>query len=355
MIPAARDEAVPGGTYGSCVVTIEKEVYVFGGQIHNGPDTNLMWKLITSQQQLYAWTTIKTGTMQNTPSPRAYHSGWEFSGKLWTFGGNGCPLEGYLNDNGEWNDGPNNQVLCFDPSSQKWTNPKCNGTAPCPRLGHASTIVGDHVWMFGGTNFDFYLNDLYQFDLISLTWTEIQTSLAKPVQRQFCSLNAVSEHQIVLHGGLSESSGSDKKQNDTWVFDLQSLSWKQHAANKKFTWCNHTGNTSLDRSVIVIGGLNKCCSDDNDDNVNDYDDYDYSNDDDDDDYADDDDDDDDDGDDYDDDCRNDTCDCAQAVTIIRLEPKSLQQFAIWTISQNQSELPWESCLPKSLIARFLLS
>ena len=105
----------------------------------------------------------------------------------------------------------------------------------------------------------------------------------------------------------------------------------------------------MDRSVIIIGGLNICRDDDNDDDVYDYDNYDYSNDDDDDDYDGDDDYDD------DDDCSNDTCDCAQTVTTIRMEPKSLQHLAIWTISQNQSELPWESCLPKSLIARFLLS
>ena len=362
MFVIPDDEVAPSEPYrfGPCVITVEKEVYLFGDKVLTGTEeTNHMWKLVTTPQQFYAWRKIKTGTKQNTPSPRSYHSGWEFSGKLWTFGGYGPPIEDSINDNGEWILGSNNQVLCFDPSSQEWTNPKCYGTVPSPRSGHASTIVGDHAWVFGGysNNFNSCLNDLYQFDLMSLTWTEIQTTLAKPVKRKSCSLNAVSEHQLVLHGG---SYGIFEKLNDTWVFDLQSLSWRQYAANKKFTWCNHIGTTGLDRSVIIIGGVRVCRDDDDDDDEKREEDDETSIDDDD-DNDDDDDDNDDDGDDNNDDdvdedgyCSDDTCTCAQIVTTIRLEPKSLQHLAIWTINQNQKVLPWKSCLPKSLIAPFLV-
>ena len=323
-----NDEDVPGSIYGNCVVTIEKEVYVYGLNMIKDVENNHMWKLITTLQHFYAWRKIKTGTRQNTPSPRSAHSGWEFSGKLWTFGGFGPPLEGYLNDNGEWIGGTNNQVLCFDPSSQEWMNPKCYGTIPSPRHGHATTVVGDHAWVFGGHS-NSCLNDLYQFDLLSLTWTEIQTPLTKPEKRKSCSLNAVSEHQIVVHGGYSKIS---EDLNDTWVFDLHTSSWKQYAADKKFTWNGHTGTTGLDRSVIIIGGVTICCDYDDDDI--DEDDKDV---------------------DEDRDCTDDKCTCAQIVTTIRLEPKSLQHLAIRTINQNQKVLPWKSCLPKSLIDSFLVT
>ena len=330
------------------------------------PNQMCTWKLITTPQQLYTWRKIKTGSGLNTPSPRSNHSGWEFSGKLWTFGGFGSRLEGYLNDNGEWIDGANNQVLCFDPSSQEWTNPKCYGTAPCPRFYHASTVVVDHVWLFGGYSpyFNSDLNDLYQFDLMSLTWTEIAIPLTKPDKRAFCTLNAVSEHQILMHGGSYEIA---EGQNDTWGFDIQSLSWKQYAADKKFTWNGHTGTTGLGRSVIIIGGVNVSrgyCDeeeeeeddDDNDENDGDNDnndnnniDHDYDDDDNDDDIDDDDDDVDENG-----NCSDNSCTCAKIVTAIRLEPKSLQHLAIRIVNQNQKVLPWKSCLLKQLTDLFLV-
>ena len=116
----------------------------------------------------------------------------------------------------------------------------------------------------------------------------------------------------MLHGSRCEDSPG--LLNDIWVLDLQSLSWKQHTANKKCACRYQSGTSGLNSSMIFIGGLRLCGS--NTDNDIDDDDT--------------------------------------IVTTFRLEPKSLQQIAIWTIHQNQSVLPWKSCLPKSsLLVRFL--
>ena len=121
-------------------------------------------------------------------------------------------------------DSVNNQVLCFDPFSHKWTNPKCYGTIPSPRCCTASTIARDHVWLFGGDSVNVgENNELYKLDMIYLTWTEIATSLTKPQKRDCCSLNVLSEHQLVLHGGQSVD---EDLMNDTWILDLPSLSWR---------------------------------------------------------------------------------------------------------------------------------
>ena len=242
------DKVAPHNTESCCALTWDTFVYIFGGIVfkkNRARYTNAVWKLTTAGQ-CFIWSKAKTRSRKKTPSPKIDHSGWVYLGKLWTFGGNGDDPAYYLNENGDFyeyeNGYENNQVFCFDLSSQKWTNPKSHGTVPSPRSCHASTVVRDHAWVFGGYSHSIHhdLYELYQFDLISLTWTEIQIHLTKP-ESDCYTLSAVSQHQIMLHG--SQRADSPGLLNDTWVLDLQSLSWKQHTANKKCA-CHYQIDTS---------------------------------------------------------------------------------------------------------------
>ena len=60
--------------------------------------------------------------------------------------------DGYLNDHGDF-ERVNNQLLCFDPCEQEWTNVKTSGTIPGPRMSHAAANIGDKVWLYGGWNY----------------------------------------------------------------------------------------------------------------------------------------------------------------------------------------------------------
>ena len=230
---------------------------------------------------------------------------------MWTFGGYGIPLVGYLNGHGDFNFdsnniyGQNNQLLCFDPTSEEWRNLKTLGTVHEPRFDFAST--GCKVWMYGGCSVSDYVsyhNDLFQLNMVSLTWTEIQISLVKPLASCLCSLNAVTENQLLLHGGLSSTQDA---LDDTWVFDLLSLSWRQYLASRDHSRNGHTGNTCINSDVIIIGGESNP--------------FDI------------------------------TRRVYNDVITFRLNPKSLQQMAIWTIYQHQDVLPWK-LLPNQLKSLF---
>ena len=207
VIPEGN-KAPPPPTNSVCTVMIEKDIHMFGGYLDAQFEaTNALWKLVRTPARFFEWSEVICQGTAETPSPRHGHRGWEYTGNMWAFAGLGPHFPGhYLHDHGEFNSvglTENNQLLCFNPSTNKWTNPKSTGSVPSPRSRHAIAISGDQVWLYGGSTLQPYcfFNDLYQLDMTSLMWTKIQTGGTKPQQLSSCSLSVVSEHQLVLHGG----------------------------------------------------------------------------------------------------------------------------------------------------------
>ena len=240
-----------------------------------------------------------------SPSPRNGHTAWEYAGKLWVFGGEGLSPDGYLHRQGTFARYnyygllANNQLLCFNPNTKKWTNPRYSGTVPRPQWGHASVIVGTKVFLFGGYIQDQgYRNDFFQLDMLSLTWTKLVIDQPSPQACHSCSLTATSDNQLVLHGGQSPDG---RTLNDTWIMDLTSYSWKQNTSMKYQGQTNHTAILGLNNNFIIIGRWKDF---------------------------------------------NDTYD---NVLYIKFQPQSLQELASRIIHKHKADLPCQH-LPKKLIA-----
>ena len=261
VIPERKQ--VPPGTSRACTVVIAGDIYMFGGYVRNKENaycrpTNAMWKLTRTSKQCFKWRKGMEKNKKKTPSPRYSHTGWEYTGQLWTFGGFGRydrSLAGYLDEHEDLVRNQNNQLLCYDPSTEEWRNLKPSGTVPGPRAGHATTIIGDKVWMYGGgfgRPTEVIRDELYQLDMVSLTWTEIQIGPFKPPARDMFSLNAITDSHLVLHGG--ETVSDCESLNDTWILDLASLTWLKHETTRDNPRCSHTGTTCLNNNVTFIGG-----------------------------------------------------------------------------------------------------
>ena len=194
-----------------------------------------------------------------SPSCRFAHSGWEYGNEVWIFGGLGVPLIGYLNDHGDYNErGQNNQLLCFNPSRQEWTNPVCSGDVPSPRHHHATAIIGDKAWLFAGCSGTLRtdLGPLYQLEMRSLTWTSIHTGLQSPKARYGGTLTAVSDNLLVLCGRYFLIPGTSFGY-DTWIFDVTTTSWKKHALHAAgiYPTENHTCTLGINTNTISVGGF----------------------------------------------------------------------------------------------------
>ena len=183
-------------------------------------------------------------------------------------------------------------------------NPKYSGVTPTPRVKHATAAFRDKVWLYGGcakSTIHVPLQDyIYELDMCSLTWTMIKTSQPAPQARFLCSMNAVSDTILVLHGGAV----SNKRMvSDTWILDLQLQLWKRYTRDKDHPRHHHTGSSVFESSnVVIIGG-------------HEHTDHDAS---------------------------------YNTTFHVMLEPRSLQHLSMKTILKYRNAVPWQ-VLPQKLI------
>ncbi len=124
------------------------------------------------------------------------------------------------------NRGWNNQLVCYDPTSETFDWPLCCGDYPPPRAAHAVTAsIPDSsggaggIFLFGGRLEGERMDDLYYFDHSEMRWTRLACSrLNKPNGRSWHSLTAVSPSLAVLYGGYD----SDMQPlGDCWALELE--------------------------------------------------------------------------------------------------------------------------------------
>ena len=297
VIPKKR--AAPRFLHHAVAVAIESTIYTFGGRSTcTNTERNDLFTLRRTETGDFTWTFIKHQCDKESPSPRDQHTGWEYARKLWVFGGEGPSPEIYLNDYGDIEYGwfhRNNQLLSYDPDIRKWTNPQCFGAVPSPRSAPCSTINREKVWLFGGFNRTLgCLDDLFQLNMQSLTWMQIQAGNPRPAT--FCgyTLTAITDNQLILLGCFS-----------SWIMDLTSHSWRRYTSGNHHVRSNHTTTLGLNSSVIVIGGWSGHG-------------------------------------------------VYNGIFHVMLEPMSLQKLAAHMIYMHQANLPWK-CLPKKLITMLGIS
>ena len=301
-------------------MTIGEDIYIslFPNPFHRVNDSTSMFRLTQCEKGYLVWDVIEEENSKQTPSPREYHSAWEHGGHFWIFGGQGPPPRDahHLTDYGDFSGSCNNQLLQFNIDLRGWKNIQCFGAIPKPRMQHASTIIENTVWLYGGRQLPVWqnapiFNDLYELDLDTLCWTMIQTGETKPPGCYECTLNALSGSQLVLHGGRQTHNSflnGLTVWNGTWILDLPSRTWRHYEASMHNLRVHHTGTSGLNNDVIIIGGI----SPDSRAASGHY-------------YA-----------------TKDGCH-------VMLEPKHLQHLAMRAVFQHGVELPWKEHIPKKLI------
>ena len=138
--------------------------------------------------------------------------------------------------------------------------------------------------------------------MASLVWTQIQTGYTKPPGRYLCSLTAISDSKLLIHGG---SDGTHNGVNDTWILDIPSQTWRQYTSGQDYPREWHSGLAGINDSVMIIRGI----------------------------------------------IQLEHCKTYGTTFHIMLEPRTLQQLAMQTIYAHRRSIPWKH-LPPKLIARF---
>ncbi|MBL9025477.1 MAG: hypothetical protein JNL21_24995 [Myxococcales bacterium] len=126
-----------------------------------------------------------------------------------------------------------NDIWAFDFASQTWSEIVPANAGPTARSNTASIVVGDVLYVFGGSTSTSGTvfnpqDDLWALDLVTNTWTELGTSGPRPPARLFHGMagDAAAGQLYVVSGG-DENAFIGPFLEDLWTFDLASGTWSE--------------------------------------------------------------------------------------------------------------------------------
>ena len=232
----------PGRCETACSWVENNNLWLFGGQVSNQITNDLggndLWKYNISTNE-WTWMKGSSQLMQpgnygtqgvaapaNTPGARIVYSKWkDNNGNLWLFGG----AISFLHDT------TFNDVWKYEIATNNWTwmygsntvNPQGNIASKCtPSINYApsgrfenracwSDYCGN-LWVFGGSNIDASLNDLWFLNISTGEWTLISgnQSVYQPANYGTKTVSAASN----IPGGRSGSVSWKDKNGNLWLF-----------------------------------------------------------------------------------------------------------------------------------------
>ncbi|KAG0255812.1 hypothetical protein DFQ27_006057 [Actinomortierella ambigua] len=136
----------------------------------------------------------------------------------------------------------------YDPSSQQWKTFATTGDIPPDRADHcmAANDDGTKVVVFGGSDMDTFMSDIYTLDVASAKWTK-GPNAPKSRIRMAC---AIYKNQLVVVGGSEERRRESMHDSTPAIFNLNSNHWT-HQYNVDGS-DNESGGSSS--TGAIIGG-----------------------------------------------------------------------------------------------------
>lgn len=153
-----------------------------------------------------------------------------------------------------------NSICVYDFEGKQWLKLRCKGDIPPMRAGHASCVVGEYIYVFGGRKGSNLLQDFYVLDTSKLTWKKIYQKNPPSTRAGHSMCYYPKGHSIILWGGGDWGRFFD----DIWTFDVSDFrttgEWQLQTAKASPTapgarfW--HTSVIHKD-AMYIFGGGNK--------------------------------------------------------------------------------------------------
>uniref|UniRef100_A0A7S4NJX9 Uncharacterized protein n=2 Tax=Guillardia theta TaxID=55529 RepID=A0A7S4NJX9_GUITH len=196
----------PARSYHTALLSDQVKVIVFGGTGKQG-NLNDCYELNVLEMR---WSILfQSGDVR--PSPRHGHTMTQTSQEevAILFGGAGA---GFFND-----------LFLFDCRTGRWSLPPQHGAPPAPRAFHSTCALdrNNRMFIFGGQNGSANFNDMYDFDMETMTWTFVQTTGILPSPRWGHSAVVQGMDTMIVFGGAG-----DQFFNDVFLYNLFGSSWK---------------------------------------------------------------------------------------------------------------------------------
>ncbi|ORX45374.1 hypothetical protein BCR36DRAFT_585681 [Piromyces finnis] len=147
----------------------------------------------------------KITTTGKAPSPRGYHTSTLVGNKVIVYGGS---------------DGHEcfSEIFILDLEMNHWS--RVNTDRPVPRLSHTATQVGSYLFIIGGHDGNHYSHSLILLNLVTLRWEVRKIYGERPSSRGYHTA-VLFDSRIFLFGGYD----GHKIYNDMYVLDLSSSAY----------------------------------------------------------------------------------------------------------------------------------
>jgi hypothetical protein len=194
------------------------KLYVFGGQVEGFFFNDLIaFDLNQLQNPANKWEVLIANSHEGgppqgqIPPARTNHTIVSFNEKLFLFGGtNGV----------QWF----NDVWSYDHIANSWTEIDCVGFIPTPREGHASALVNDVMYVFGGrTDEGVDLGDLSAFRISTRRWYSFQNMGPAPSPRSGHSMTAFGKQIIIMAGEPSSAPRDPAELSMSYILDTSKI------------------------------------------------------------------------------------------------------------------------------------
>ena len=125
---------------------------------------------------------------------------------------------------------------------------------PGARLSHTAVFQdsSQSIYVFGGEDLNSLHADLWKFDLNLNAWSEVRRTVTWPAARRRHA-TAVISNQLFMFGGQLQNGDVS---NELWMFDVSAQSWLLLTTNSDVTAPAVSGHTltAVDEFLYVIGG-----------------------------------------------------------------------------------------------------
>jgi hypothetical protein len=183
---------------------------------------------VAATSALPCWEEVK---LKGGPPARSGHRMIVYKRKLLVYGG--------FHDNGTGDVKYYSDLWSLDLDGMIWTKHETPAAQPAPtaRSGFSFFVNGDVAFLYGGYRTDkvkgdvekgVVMNDMWQLDLINMTWSNIKNPGSAPSLRSGCTM-AVVKKRAYLFGGVSDNDVEEDLEsthhNDMYYFSLSSKRW----------------------------------------------------------------------------------------------------------------------------------
>lgn len=131
------------------------------------------------------------------PTPRAGHTLTSYQGEMYLFGGCNLDLACY------------NDLYKYNSTTEYWEKLAPGGERPVGREGHSATLVGNKIYVYGGSTLTELLDDVFVLDLQKGEWSPAGVA-GNTDPRAYHSAALFDSGLILIFGGLTSKGLTDQ-------------------------------------------------------------------------------------------------------------------------------------------------